>query len=207
MFPPTYAGAVYATEKRRLPGSPSRWSAFSSTAYRARPTGWRRRFSRLSTTRRLKIPVIEVDFTPLLSGVRSDGSMSLLDPVGRVSSLQAPHRIADAILRDSLLEGVAFRKSEIGERIGMVSRPRRHGAVRILPHSPRVRDVGLDRSERGPGCKVRASDGGRDRGHRRGLWREDQQPNRPLGIPKNVHLSTKHPTGAGQFWNRRRNRK
>jgi CRISPR-associated protein Csb1 len=47
--------------------------------------------------------------------------MRLLDPVGRVSSLEVPHRIADAILRDSLLDGARFRDTEVGKRIGMVS--------------------------------------------------------------------------------------
>ena len=68
VFPPTYAGSVYATEKRRLPGRPIRWSVFCSTACRARPTGWRRHFSRLSTPDGLKMPIIEVDFTPFFPG-------------------------------------------------------------------------------------------------------------------------------------------
>ncbi len=37
--------------------------------------------------------------------------------IQRVTSLQAPHRAADAILRDSLLDGVAFRQSDIGKAI------------------------------------------------------------------------------------------
>ena len=35
----------------------------------------------------------------------------------RITSLEAPHRIADALLRDSLHDGKPFRKSEIGKRI------------------------------------------------------------------------------------------
>jgi CRISPR-associated protein Csb1 len=35
--------------------------------------------------------------------------------VGRVTSLTAPHRIADALLRDSLLDGKLFRLSDIGK--------------------------------------------------------------------------------------------
>jgi CRISPR-associated protein Csb1 len=60
---------------------------------------------------RIKLPVIEVDFTGL----------ELIDPIGKVTSLQAPHRIADAILRDSLFEGKPFRVSEIGKQIDSVS--------------------------------------------------------------------------------------
>jgi CRISPR-associated protein Csb1 len=52
-----------------------------------------------------------VDFTGL----------GLLDEVGRVSSLEAPHRIADAILRDSLHDGHPFRKSELGKSLDQAS--------------------------------------------------------------------------------------
>ena len=38
-------------------------------------------------------------------------------PFDRVSVLEAPHRIADAIFRDSTLDGVGFRLTEIGKRI------------------------------------------------------------------------------------------
>ena len=47
---------------------------------------------------RLNVPLVEVDF----------GELQLLDPIGKITSLQAPHRIADAILRDSELDGVPF---------------------------------------------------------------------------------------------------
>jgi CRISPR-associated protein Csb1 len=47
--------------------------------------------------------------------------MDLIDPVGKVSSLQAPHRIADAILRDSLLEGTPFRQTDVGRQVDRVS--------------------------------------------------------------------------------------
>src|SRR5690606_15482508 len=45
----------------------------------------------------------------------------------------APHRIFDAILRDSELDGVPFRKTEIGERI-RAAKP--HDASAILEASP-----------------------------------------------------------------------
>ncbi|MCY4669973.1 MAG: type I-U CRISPR-associated RAMP protein Csb1/Cas7u [Rhodococcus sp.] len=54
----------------------------------------------------------------LLDSVASQANraeMALLD--GRVTVLQAPHRIADAIFRDSLLDGTLFRLSDIGRAI------------------------------------------------------------------------------------------
>ena len=57
------------------------------------------------------VPVLNVDFTGL----------GLLDEIGRVSSLEAPHRIADAILRDSLHDGQPFRKSELRKSLDQAS--------------------------------------------------------------------------------------
>ena len=51
------------------------------------------------------ILLIEVDFSGL----------ELLDEIGRITSLQAPHRAADAILRDNIPDGTPFRKSDIGQ--------------------------------------------------------------------------------------------
>jgi len=71
---------------------------------------------------RMKLPLVEVDFTKYFPGDTDVAeNMRLLDPVGKISSLQAPHRIADAILRDSLLGKKKFRESDEGKRIGKVS--------------------------------------------------------------------------------------
>ena len=53
---------------------------------------------------RLPLPVIAVDF---------EGEH--LDPLKQVTSLDAPHRVYDAILRDSLLEDTPFMDSEEGK--------------------------------------------------------------------------------------------
>lgn len=54
----------------------------------------------------MAIPYVEVDFT----GAKLDG-------VNKITSLDAPHRVYDAILRDSLYEGKPFMESEVGKRI------------------------------------------------------------------------------------------
>lgn len=70
---------------------------------------------------RITIPIIEVDFSEF--GPQSDASddLRLIDNIDKVTSLQAPHRLADAILRDSIYEhdreSQPFRKSEIGRVI------------------------------------------------------------------------------------------
>lgn len=111
VFPPTYAGAVYATERRRLPGREEPVECVLLDSVQSQANRMEEALQQAIDEGQLCIPVIEVDFT--------DGD--LLTEVGKVTSLQAPHRIADAILRDSLLGDLPFRKSEEGKRLDSVS--------------------------------------------------------------------------------------
>jgi CRISPR-associated protein Csb1 len=121
VFPPTYSGAVYATEKRRLPDHAEPVECVLLDSVQSQANRMEEALQQAVDAGQIKIPVVEVDFTPYFPGESQAEDMRLVDPVGKVSSLQAPHRIADAILRDSLHDGVAFRKSEIGKRVSMVS--------------------------------------------------------------------------------------
>ena len=56
-----------------------------------------------------------------------------LEPLKRITSLDAPHRVYDAILRDSLLDGVPFMRSEDGRRLAS-ARPA--DATALLELSP-----------------------------------------------------------------------
>ncbi len=111
MFPPTYAGAVYATEKRRVPGREEPIECVLLDSVQSQANRMEEALQQALDEGRVSIPVINVDFS----------GNGLLTEIGRVTSLQAPHRIADAILRDSLLDGVPFRRSELGKRIDEVS--------------------------------------------------------------------------------------
>ena len=123
VFPPTYAGAVYATEKRRLPNREEPVECVLLDSVQSQANRMEEALQQAVDGGRLKLPVIEVDFTDYYDETKAQlpederCDLDLLDPVGKISSLQAPHRVADAILRDSLLEGVEFRKSEIGRQI------------------------------------------------------------------------------------------
>jgi CRISPR-associated protein Csb1 len=110
VFPPTYAGAVYAKEERQINGAKVPCVLLDSV--QAQANRLEEALQRALDTGTLKnVPVLNVDFTGL----------GLLDEVGRVSSLEAPHRIADAILRDSLHEGQPFRKSDLGKSLDQAS--------------------------------------------------------------------------------------
>jgi CRISPR-associated protein Csb1 len=110
VFPPTYvkernAETKYAMEKRRLDGREVQTVLLDSVASQANRMeealleGWRRG--------ELRFPLVEVDFT---------GEKGLED-LDKITALQAPHRIADALLRDSTLGGIPFRHTSMGVEV------------------------------------------------------------------------------------------
>jgi CRISPR-associated protein Csb1 len=122
VFPPTYAGAVYATEKRRLAEFEEPVDCVLMDSVQSQANRIEEALQDAIDDGRVQIPVVEVDFSdiPLIEpGAEGKG---LFEPIGRVTSLEAPHRVADAILRDSeqVVDGqrVPFRQTEAGKKIG-----------------------------------------------------------------------------------------
>jgi CRISPR-associated protein Csb1 len=108
VFPPSHsvensreAGAKYAFEKRRIDGQDVTCVLIDSVQSQA--NRMEEALQALWADKRIALPVISVDF----SEVAPD--------VGIITSLSAPHRVADALLRDSLLDGTLFRMSPIGK--------------------------------------------------------------------------------------------
>lgn len=102
IFPPTYAGGVYATEKRRVDnGEPVDCVLVDSVQSQANRFEEALLFAH--DEERLAFPVIGVDFT------------EHFPDIGLITALEAPHRIADAILRDSQWDGVDFRDTREGK--------------------------------------------------------------------------------------------
>lgn len=125
VFPPTYdvaEGRVkYALEERVVEGERLQTVLLDSVASQANRLelslleGWE--------AGEIPLPVAFVDFSD------ADG----LGDVGRVTVLEAPHRIADAIFRDSLLDGTLFRLSDVGREITEAT-PR--NATGLFTYSP-----------------------------------------------------------------------
>ena len=126
VFPPTYAVARnaehrYAVEERAVDGRASLTVLLDSVASQANRAelalleGWE-----LSE---LRFPAPYVDF-------RQDDDIGDL---GKLTVLEAPHRLADAIFRDSLLDGTLFRLSDIGRAI-TDAQPR--NATALFRYSP-----------------------------------------------------------------------
>lgn len=70
----------------------------------------------------IRIPYVEVDF-----------SGTGLDSISKITSLDAPHRVYDAILRDSLYNGKPFMESDIGQRL---AKAKAEDASALLEISP-----------------------------------------------------------------------
>jgi CRISPR-associated protein Csb1 len=112
VFPPTYmrergAETKYALERRRIREADGDREVLTvlldsvqSQANRMEEAlleGWRRK--------ELDFPVVAVDFTKAAG----------LEDLEQITALQAPHRIADALLRDSTLDGKPFRSTPVGQ--------------------------------------------------------------------------------------------
>ncbi|MCB9596626.1 MAG: type I-U CRISPR-associated protein Cas7 [Sandaracinaceae bacterium] len=127
VFPPTYvkegrSQTKYAMEERIVDGRRVPTVLLDSVASQANRTeealleGWRRG--------ELKFPVVSVDFSQV------EG----LADLEQITSLQAPHRIADALLRDSVDDdGTPFRQTIIGKEF-TDSRP--NHATGMYKHCP-----------------------------------------------------------------------
>lgn len=129
IFPPTHAldsntkrpepGAKYAFEIRRIDGREVRCVLVDSVQSQA--NRMEEALQILWADKQIVLPVVSVDFS------------SVAPEVGRVTSLTAPHRIADALLRDSLLDGQLFRLSDIGKSFTDASSKNATALFKVCP--------------------------------------------------------------------------
>lgn len=121
VFPPTYGGAVYASEQRRIPEHDGPVECVLLDSVQSQANRIEEALQDAVDEKRIQIPVIEVDFSDVKVVDPGSDDEGLYEPIGRVTSLEAPHRVADAILRDSELNGVAFRETPLGKKIGVAN--------------------------------------------------------------------------------------
>lgn len=114
VFPPTYAGGVYATEHRRINGEVVPCVLLDSVQSQA--NRMEEALLRAHEAETIKFPLMVVNFAKKEDGTDQDDKE--IERIGRITTLDAPHRIADAIFRDSVLrEGDGtkpFRESRKG---------------------------------------------------------------------------------------------
>lgn len=119
VFPPTYEGGKYALETRIIDGEQVPCVLLDSVQSQA--NRMELALLRAHREKKIRIPIISVDFGH--AGVEG---------VGVITSLEAPHRIADAILRDSLYEGIKFRESPYGKILETPLRPMRRNSLQSV---------------------------------------------------------------------------
>lgn len=125
IFPPTYPGEGrnpqprHVYEKRRVNGEDVWCVLVDSVQSQAN----RLEESLLAViSDGVPIPHVEVDFTE-----------AGLEGISRITSLDAPHRVYDAILRDSLYDGKGFMDSDVGQRL---AKAKAEDASALLEISP-----------------------------------------------------------------------
>ena len=137
VFPPTFKGAVYAMEQRRVQGRDEPINCVLLDSVQSQANRMELALQEALDMEKIKIPLLEVDFTEHDPTGDDEGegddkgengdaegennNERLIDAIGKITSLQVPHRVADAILRDSELDGVAFRQSEKGKALNTIS--------------------------------------------------------------------------------------
>jgi CRISPR-associated protein Csb1 len=109
VFPATYEGGKCAVEQRRLPGIDQPVDCVLLDSVQSQANRMELALQDAWERKRFSLPVITVDFS-------GHDLMKVL----RITSLEAPHRIADALLRDSLLKGKPFRSSDVGKQLDHV---------------------------------------------------------------------------------------
>lgn len=119
VFPPTYSGGVYATEERLIEGKRLPCVLLDSVQSQANrlEEALRNAWERNDDDNPLRMPMILTDFSNVdvsldegLTEAQKTLVKNSVQGVGQITTLDAPHRIADAIFRDSVTEnGDNFR--------------------------------------------------------------------------------------------------
>jgi CRISPR-associated protein Csb1 len=113
VFPPTYEGGEYAEEQRQVrneKGAVQMVETVLLDSVQSQANRMELALLRAYQGGRLKMPMLIVDFA-------GDGSDVTLAEVGRITALEAPHRMCDAIFRDAMYKGQPFRATNPGEKL------------------------------------------------------------------------------------------
>src|ERR1700722_17678113 len=125
VFPPTYEGGKYATEERVIGGQKLPCVLLDSVPSQANRMELALHDAWCGDE--IELPVVSVNFEE----VDNPG-------IPKITSLQAPHRIVDAILRDSTISDgkkpAKFRESAIGKELDMLSSGYATPLLKYAPH-------------------------------------------------------------------------
>jgi len=118
IFPPTFEGGVYCFERRRINGASVPCVLLDSVASCANRQ--EESLASLVDAQKIEVPHFRTDFSDF-------------PYIGEVTTLTAPHRVFDAIFRDSELEGKAFSKHPLYAEL---SQANVQNATALFAHAP-----------------------------------------------------------------------
>jgi len=122
VFPPTHSGGVYAWEMRRI-GKEEVVKTVLLDSVQSQANRMEQSLLEAYRANKIRLPLIEVDFGKHFADI------------GPITTLDAPHRIADAIFRDSLLGGKKFRESDIGKAFANANIRNATALYQYCPHA------------------------------------------------------------------------
>ena len=122
IFPPTYKGGKYATEERFNPETGQARECVLVDSVQSQSNRMELALLSAYKSGEIKLPLLTVCF-----------DQESLRKRFVVTSLEAPHRVADALLRDSLLDGKIFRKSSRGAMLDDASIANATGLFGLCP--------------------------------------------------------------------------
>ena len=122
VFPPTHSDGVYAWEMRRI-GKEEVVKTVLLDSVQSQANRMEQALLEAYRANKIRLPLIEVDFGKHFADI------------GPITTLDAPHRIADAIFRDSLLGGKKFRESDIGKAFANANIRNATALYQYCPHA------------------------------------------------------------------------
>jgi CRISPR-associated protein Csb1 len=121
VFPPTHSGGVYAWEQRRV-AEDKMVTTVLLDSVQSQANRIEQALLDAYNAEELKFPLVQVDLTKF-------------PDIGIVTTLDAPHRIADAIFRESWLGDKKFRESDVGKAFTTSNIRNATGLFEYCPHA------------------------------------------------------------------------
>jgi CRISPR-associated protein Csb1 len=99
VFPPTFAGAVYAVERRRVPGRQDPVTCVLLDSVQSQANRMELALQEAVDSSKIYMPIVAVDFSKYAPTGDIDADKTagrLIDAIGKITSLQVPHRLAES---------------------------------------------------------------------------------------------------------------
>jgi CRISPR-associated protein Csb1 len=129
IFPPTYEGGQYATEDRQVrdpDGKLHKVPTVLLDSVQSQANRMELALLKAVDAKKIRMPILAVDFG-------ADTEDPVLREVGRLTALETPHRMCDAIFRDSVLDGVPFRQSPLGNELNSAKSTNATPVLKMCP--------------------------------------------------------------------------